>query len=96
MKYENFMQQQLFEPLGMKDTTFWPAAEQVERIAKSYRPDATKTNLEAFNISQLIYPLSDRTRRFPMLAADCFPRPPTQCCFARCYSAAVSSMASDT
>ena len=56
----------------MKDTTFWPNAEQTERVAKSYRPDAAKTNLEAFPISQLIYPLSDRTRRFPMPAGGLF------------------------
>ena len=34
MKYEVFMQQRLFDPLGMKDTTFWPNAEQSERVAK--------------------------------------------------------------
>jgi CubicO group peptidase (beta-lactamase class C family) len=46
MKYEDFMQQRLFNPLGMKDTTFWPTEAQVPRIAKSYKPDAAKTNLE--------------------------------------------------
>ncbi len=40
VKYENFMQRRLFDPLGMKDTTFWPNEEQTRRIAKSYRPDA--------------------------------------------------------
>ena len=24
MPYEQFMQKRLFDPLGMKDTTFWP------------------------------------------------------------------------
>ena len=45
MKYEDFMQTRLFDPLGMKDTTFWPNEEQAARVANSYRPDAAKTNL---------------------------------------------------
>ncbi len=72
MKYEDFMQRRLFDPLGMKDTTFWPSAEQVSRIAKSYRPDDTRTNLVEFPITQLLYPLTDRTRRFPMPAGGLF------------------------
>jgi CubicO group peptidase (beta-lactamase class C family) len=72
MQYADFMQQRLFDPLGMKDTTFWPSEEQLPRVAKSYRPDAAKTNLQEFPIVQLIYPLSDRTRRFPMPAGGLF------------------------
>ena len=72
MKYEDFMQQRLFSPLGMKDTTFWPTENQATRVAKSYRPDKAKTNLEEFPISQLIYPLTDRTHRFPMPAGGLF------------------------
>lgn len=71
-KYEDFMNQRLFEPLGMKDTTFWPSEEQAARVAESYRPDAAKTGLEKFQIGQLIYPLSDRHRRFPMPAGGLF------------------------
>ncbi len=72
MKYEDFMQQRLFDPLGMKDTTFWPNEQQAERVAKSYRPDGTKTDLEEFRITQLAYPLSDRTHRFPIPAGGLF------------------------
>ncbi|WP_339735143.1 serine hydrolase domain-containing protein [uncultured Gimesia sp.] len=71
-KYEDFMQQRLFDPLGMKDTTFWPNAEQVARLAKSYRPDAAKTDLVEFPLNQLTYPLTDRNRRFPMPAGGLF------------------------
>ncbi len=71
LPYEKFMQQRLFEPLGMTDTTFWPNEEQVKRLAKSYRP-AANTHLDAFPISQLIYPLTDRARRFPMPAGGLF------------------------
>jgi CubicO group peptidase (beta-lactamase class C family) len=48
MPYEEFMDKRLFRPLGMKDTTFWPNAAQAKRLAKSYRPDAVKSTLEAF------------------------------------------------
>lgn len=72
VKYEDFMQQRLFDPLGMKDTTFWPNEAQSLRVAKSYRPDASKTNLAEFPVSQLIYPLSDRVHRFPMPAGGLF------------------------
>lgn len=72
VKYEDFMQQKLFEPLGMKDTTFWPNEAQSLRVAKSYRPDASKTNLAEFPISQLIYPFTDRVHRFPMPAGGLF------------------------
>ena len=71
-KYEDFMQQRLFGPLGMKDTTFWPNEEQAARVAKSYRPNKDKTNLDEFKISQLIYPLSDTARRYPMPAGGLF------------------------
>lgn len=70
--YEQFMQERLFDPLGMKDTTFWPSEEQVARLARSYRPDKEKTKLEPFGIGQLLYPLSDRSRRFPMPAGGLF------------------------
>ncbi|MBI5396905.1 MAG: beta-lactamase family protein, partial [Verrucomicrobia bacterium] len=33
MKYEEFLDQRLFRPLGMKDTTFWPGATQLKRLA---------------------------------------------------------------
>jgi CubicO group peptidase (beta-lactamase class C family) len=71
-KYEDFMQQRLFGPLGMNDTTFWPSSEQTQQLAKSYRPNAEKTGLTEFPIGQLLYPLSDRTRRFPMPAGGLF------------------------
>lgn len=72
MKYEEFMERKMFGPLGMKDTTFWPTREQEMRVAKSYKPDASKKDLVEFPISQLIYPLSDRNHRFPMPAGGLF------------------------
>ena len=72
MKYEDFMQRRLFDPLGMKDTTFWLSNEQEKRLVKSYRPDESNTDLTEFPVSQLIYPLTDRMRRFPMPAGGLF------------------------
>ncbi len=62
MPYEEFMQRRLLDPLGMKDTTFWPTAEQVARLANSYRPTADGQDLRAIEIEQLTYPLTDRKR----------------------------------
>jgi CubicO group peptidase (beta-lactamase class C family) len=72
MKYEDFMEQRLFKPLGMTDTTFWPTAAQTRRIATSYRPDSTNSALAETPIGQLTYPLSDRLHRFPMPAGGLF------------------------
>lgn len=44
--YAQFLQERLFEPLGMKDTTFWPTKEQAARIATAYKPTSDKTGLE--------------------------------------------------
>ncbi|HZZ72520.1 MAG TPA: serine hydrolase domain-containing protein [Pirellulales bacterium] len=71
MPYETFLQKRLFDPLGMHDTTFWPTAEQIKRIAKSYKPNAAQDGLEEIQIDQLTYPLSDR-RRGPSPAGGLF------------------------
>jgi CubicO group peptidase (beta-lactamase class C family) len=71
MPYEQFMEQRLFQPLGMKDTTFWPSPRQVRRLAKSYKANAAKTGLEETTVTQLRYPLTDRTRQ-PMPAGGLF------------------------
>lgn len=70
--YESYMDDFLFGPLGMKDTTFWPSTEQVKRIASSYRPDKENNKLEKTMISQLTYPLDNRLNRFPMPAGGLF------------------------
>ncbi len=72
MPYEKFMDERLFGPLGMKDTTFWPSQQQVKRLAKSYRPNQGKTGLDEQPLSQLQLPLWDRAKRFPMPAGGLF------------------------
>ena len=68
--YAEFLQTRLFEPLGMKDTTFWPDHGQLARLAKSYKPNPTKSDLEEITVTQLRYPLDDQDR-----AADARRRP---------------------
>jgi CubicO group peptidase (beta-lactamase class C family) len=72
MPYETFLDERIFKPLGMQDTTFWPSAEQLQRLATSYKPDETKTRLVETTVGQLTYPLDDRVRRHPMPAGGLF------------------------
>jgi CubicO group peptidase (beta-lactamase class C family) len=72
MPYEKFLDERLFGPLGMKDTTFWPSEQQVARLAKSYKPNKDKTDLEEVPVGQLKYPLSDHSSRYPMPAGGLF------------------------
>ena len=72
MSYESFLQERLFKPLGMKDTTFWPTEAQLARLAKAYKPTDDGNGLEETAITQLSYPLSDRTHRYPMPAGGLF------------------------
>jgi len=70
--YERFMQERLFGPLGMTETTFWPSVEQIPRIAKSYKADLHTNQLAELQIDQLTYPLDDKAHRFPMPAGGLF------------------------
>jgi CubicO group peptidase (beta-lactamase class C family) len=71
MPYEKFLDRRLFEPLGMKDTTFWPDEKQIARLAKSYKANSDSTALEETPVTQLMYPLNDRSRQ-PMPAGGLF------------------------
>ena len=69
--YAEFMQERLFTPLLMKDTTFWPTEEQAARIAKSYKLKADKSALEETPIAHLSRPLTN-IKRMPMPAGGLF------------------------
>jgi CubicO group peptidase (beta-lactamase class C family) len=69
--YEAFLERRLFRPLGMKDTTFRPTAQQLRRLARSYKPNARGTGLEETTITQLHYPLDGRQRQ-PVPAGGLF------------------------
>lgn len=62
---EVMMQERIFDPLGMTETTFWPSEEQVSRLATPYEYRADDKKLHALDrIPFLTYPYSDRTKRF--------------------------------
>ena len=42
MPYERFLEERIFKPLGMRDTTFTPNAEQISRMARCYNGDGAK------------------------------------------------------
>ncbi|MFM7042881.1 MAG: serine hydrolase domain-containing protein [Planctomycetaceae bacterium] len=74
MPFERFVEERLFKPLGMVDTTFWPDDAQMARLAKSYRPkpESPVPALEEMAIKQLRQPLTDRVSRHPMPAGGYF------------------------
>jgi CubicO group peptidase (beta-lactamase class C family) len=70
--FEQFLDERLFQPLGMTETTFWPNEEQAARIASAYKPGPNNRGLVETKIEQLHYPLTDRTERTPMPAGGLF------------------------
>ena len=44
--FDQFLAERIFQPLDMKDTSFHPTAEQLQRLAKLYQPTADKKELE--------------------------------------------------
>ena len=69
--YETFMQERLFTPLGMVDTTFWPTPDHLARLATTYKPSTSGQGLEKTKITYLSGDLSDR-KRMPMPAGGLF------------------------
>ena len=47
MSFDAFVQQRIFDPLGMKDTTFYPAEKPPERVVTAYAKDKTTGALQA-------------------------------------------------
>jgi CubicO group peptidase (beta-lactamase class C family) len=69
--YGEFLEQRLFRPLGMTHTTFWPSEEQIKTLAKTYKLNAAKTDLEEAPLDPFTYPLTDRSRQ-PLPAGGVF------------------------
>jgi CubicO group peptidase (beta-lactamase class C family) len=42
MPFERFLQERIFDPLGMADTSFWVPPEKIDRLAACYRFDAER------------------------------------------------------
>ena len=47
--YPDFVKQRILDPLGMKDTTFWPSAELAPRLALTAEPDPATHKLKNIN-----------------------------------------------
>lgn len=72
--FAKFMQQRLFDPLDMDDTTFWPSRWQLKRVAKPYQASPSGGLVEG-SIYFLKGPLTDRTRT-PFPAGGLFSTAP--------------------
>ncbi len=70
-KYEDFMQERIFTPLGMNDTTLWPSEEvQNQRWINCYQMVGGK--LEKCDIPMMRRPYASRQTRFPEPGACIF------------------------
>jgi CubicO group peptidase (beta-lactamase class C family) len=56
MPYAEFMQKRLFDPLGMKETTFWPNEELGKRLASTTKTNADKTGLDDIDLGKGLTP----------------------------------------
>lgn len=74
MPYADFLQKRVFEPLGMANTTFWPAGKQLDKLVIPYKL-GKDGKLEETVIDQLQYPLDDRSKRFAEAAGGLFSTP---------------------
>ncbi len=72
MPYEDFVRTRILEPLGLRDTTFWPDAGQRARLATVYSHDKPDDPLRAVGINVLGTPLEDRQARYAVPAAGLF------------------------
>ena len=64
LPFDEFVEQRLFGPLGMKDTTFYPTEEQLPRLATSYRR-TDKGELEATHDQDPLRQGPDQPRPLP-------------------------------
>ena len=72
MPYEDFLKTRFFDPLGMRETTFWPNESQVARLAGGYGPNKEKNGYARDGLGYLTKPFSDRIHRFPEAGGGLF------------------------
>jgi CubicO group peptidase (beta-lactamase class C family) len=70
--FDQFMQKRIFDPLGMKDTSFWVAPENESRWAHSYRWNAQAHKLEETTISFMYKTAVTDRQRPPLGGAGLF------------------------
>lgn len=71
VEYSRFIQTRIFNPLRMKDTTFWPDKKHLQKLATSYKPTSDGKSLEPTPIKYLTPPFSNR-KRTPLAAGGLF------------------------
>ena len=69
--YAEFVQKRILEPLGMRDTSFFPSARQASRIASAYVADASGNGFKRALVPFFTYPL-DSPGREPLPAGGLF------------------------
>jgi (4-O-methyl)-D-glucuronate---lignin esterase len=79
--FDRFVEQRLFGPLGMKDTSFYLTEEQLPRLASSYRKD--KGELTPTNVSILNGKSPTSRDRFPAANGGLFSTAPDYARFCR-------------
>ena len=72
--FQDFLDERLFRPLGMKDTTFYLSEEQLPRVAKSYRKEGDK--LEEAKIFILEGHAPNSRQRYPAANGGLFSTAP--------------------
>jgi CubicO group peptidase (beta-lactamase class C family) len=60
--FASFIQERVFDPLQMRDTTFWPTEDQLKRVAKSYKLNKESGQLEETTVYFTEGSLTDRKR----------------------------------
>ena len=81
--YEDFMDERLFHPLGMKDTTYFPSTGQLQRLARAYKQKPAPEYLEEIPIDQVSHPLDQKKGRYPFPAGGLFSTAPDIANFCR-------------
>ena len=69
--FADFMEERLFEPLGMTNTTFWPSPDHLDVLAKPYSKNKETGALVEAKNSRFSEPLHD-TKRTPFPAGGLF------------------------
>jgi len=72
--YEQFLQERIFDPLGMSNTTFWPTEERLKNYAPPHKKDSDGKRIPSV-VKQLQYPLTDRSKRYAEAAGGLFSTP---------------------
>ncbi len=72
MPFDQFLQERVLDPLGMKDTSFWIAPEKGSRWAHSYRWNAQANRLEETTIPYLYKTAATDRERPPLGGAGLF------------------------